>query len=281
MPDEMRVQKECNSQLVSILQEMGQILAKYANEIMKQYPDATKQLTILLGSILKASESTTAIVHLGKIGLSDEMNVLLRTLVELIINTCYLQSSSGEEIERYIRFDAIANHTAMEDFKRANKGRNKFAVALTKRTRAHAEAASEASGLSLTKREWTTKTLKKRADSIDTHIKSTMFAEFLATVYVTGSGYTHAGFKTLHKHAYYLRTGKREHPLETAYCVTNAIYGVTYALDVFGRYLGNRFGFSTERSKVLSAEALRLTEIALEDFRLHKRSHRTDESEPQ
>ncbi len=259
---------------------MDKILAGYANEVMKQYPVATKQLTILLGSIIKASESTAAIVFLGSKGLSDEMNVLLRTLVELIINTCYLQSSSDEEIGRYIRFDAIANHTAMEDFKRANKGRNQLGVALTNRTRAHAEAASEASGLPLKKREWTPQTLKKRADSIDTHIKSTMFAEFLATFYVTGSGYTHAGFKTLHKHAYYLRTGELEHPLETAYGVNNAIYGVTYALYVFGRYLGNRFGFSTERSKVLRAEALRLTEIALEDFRLHRRSHGTDESEP-
>lgn len=283
MSDVERVQKQCKIQLISILREKKQILAEDAHEILKRNPVGTKQLTVLLGSILKAMESTTAIVHLGEIGLSDEMNVLLRTLVELVINACYFQYSSDEELERYIHFDAIANHTAIEDFNRANKGRNKFAIDLTKRTKAYAEAANKASGLSLEKRQWNveTKTLKQRADVIDTRIKATIFAEFLATVYVTGSGYTHAGFKTLHKHAYYLQTGNREHPLETAYGVNTAIYGVTYALDVLGKYLGNRFGFPTERSTILSAEALRITEIAREDFKLYKRPSDDGKHEPQ
>lgn len=283
MSGELRVQKECKIRLLSILRELRQIMAEYADGIMKQDPIATKRLSVLLGSILKAVESTIAIAHLADIGSSDEMNVLLRTLVELIVNACYFQYSSDTELDRYIHFDAIASHTAMEDFMQADKGRNKLGAALTKRTKAYADAANKASGLSLKKRQWNveTRNLKERADLIDSQLNTKMFAVFLATVYITGSGYTHAGFKTLHKHAYYLRTGEREHPLESAYGVNSVIYGVTYALDIFGIYLGNRFRLSTERSKVLSTEALKLSEIALADLRLYRRSRDTRANEAQ
>jgi len=280
--DELRVQVLCKQELLGMMRAMDKEVSEFANEIMRQNPTATAPLTILLGTILKAKESIKAIIHLGTIRSIDEMHVLLRTLVEMIVNTCYLQYSSQEELKRYIHFDPIAGHTALNDFMKATQGRSKVDKTLTKRTKEHAINANKESGIPLLKREWSVdaRHLSERVKIIDANIGGTEFAELLATVYVTGSGYTHGGYKTLHKHAHYLRGGEPEHPLGTAYGVNSALYGAIYALLMFGRYLARRFAFSTQKLDSLGSESLRLTELASEDFRLHRESLEKKQTSP-
>jgi Family of unknown function (DUF5677) len=203
------------------------------------------------------------------------MNVLMRTMVELVINTTYLQYASDAELKRFLHHDAISGHIAMIDFSRATQGGAEFDLGTAMKITKYAAAASKTSGLSFKDRQWNveTKTLKQRADIIDKEMGQALFAELLASIYVTGSGYTHGSFKTIHKHAYYLTTGTREHPLVTMFGECNCIFGVGYILDVFGRYLGFRFRLQTKRLKQLAVESRRLAGISLEDLRIHRREN--------
>jgi Family of unknown function (DUF5677) len=275
MPDELRVQKTCKRELTAIVKEISGILGEFAAKIVKRNPKAEERVTVLLGALLKASESARAILILGNSGFVDEMNVLMRTMVELVINAAYLQYARDAEFKRFLHHDAISGHIAMLDFSRATQGNAEFDLGTAMRVTKNATAAANASGLSLTDRQWNveTRTLKQRADVIDEEMGQALFAELLASIYVTGSGYTHGSFKTIHKHAYYLTTGTREHPLVTMFGECNSIFGVGYILDVFGRYLGFRFKLPTKRLKALAVESRRLSGISLEDLRIHRKGN--------
>jgi hypothetical protein len=89
--DELRIQKRCREQLRIVVHQFSEILAEQAEQLRDEAPIATERMTILLGTVLKLSQSGRAILYLGRIGAIDEMNVLLRTQVELVVNACYLK----------------------------------------------------------------------------------------------------------------------------------------------------------------------------------------------
>ena len=110
-------------------------------------------------------------------------------------------------------------------------------------------------------------------------IRKRAYAILLASMYVTGSGYTHGSYKTLHKHAKYLVTGKREHPLETGFGVNNATQGVSYVQQVLARYLAFRLGTSIEVLSQLGAESIRILTVATEDLKRHRLQQKACEEE--
>jgi hypothetical protein len=122
---------------------------------------------------------------LGNSGFVDEMNVLMRTMVELVINTTYLQYASDAELKRFLHHDAISGHIAMIDFSRATQGGAEFDLGTAMKITKYAAAASKTSGLSFKDRQWNveTKTLKQRADIIDKEMGQALFAELLASIY--------------------------------------------------------------------------------------------------
>jgi hypothetical protein len=280
MADEARVQEECRKELTAIITAMMKLLAEFGTAIRRSDRTPTNRLTVLLGAIMKAQESSRAIVYLGKIGAVDEMNVLLRTLVELVVNVCYFQHASDAELKRFLKHDAIAGYIAMKDFSKATQGTAPFPSDLELRITNQANLAKAESGLGLDARLWNveTKTLKKRADKVDATIGGSHFAQIMASVYVTGSGYTHAGFKTIHRYCYYLMTGKGEQPLVNTFGVANAIHGVSYALHVFGRYIALQHGFDLDAFDSLEKESLRIVEVSREDLRLHRKAQQNPQA---
>ena len=167
--DDLQVQKTCHNQLSRVVHEFSKILTTQAEELRDTAPVATERMSLLLGTVLKISESGKAVLHLGQIGAVDEMNVLLRTQVELLINICYLQESSDEELNRFLHHDAVNSRIAMLDFAKATETTNDFPKELAARVNKSAYAASEASGLGVDARIWSkdTRNLKQRADAVD------------------------------------------------------------------------------------------------------------------
>ena len=267
----MEVQNEARLRLDAYSIRMLKRIGDLGNIIIRQHPTPTKRHSVLLGAVMKADENANAIRHLAQINAIDEMHVLLRTFVEMTVNVCYLQYASEAEIERFIHHDAIAGLISLEDFNRAQAGISKVPADLERRTAAHAANASTASGLSVKARQWSseTKNLFDRAKIVDDSVGNADLRTLMASTYVSGSGYDHGSFKTLHKHAYYLRTGQVRHRLETAFGVNCAIQGLIYASHMFARFLAAYVGNATEEMDKDGREATAITEMATEDFKRH------------
>lgn len=273
MSKELKVQRECQKGLLQIIEHNDEILTVCLQTVIERHPTATKRMTILLAAAMKTRELKKAITLLGSSKLNDEMLVLLRTMMELIVNTCYLQDSSEQEVDRYLNFDAIAHHTALQAFMAATQG-SFGSPSLAKPLKAKAKAASDASGIKLGSRKWAVEhqTLESRAMFADKVLGSNLLSTFLAAVYGLSSGYTHASYQTLSKHAKYLATREKQHSLHTYFGVTNALLGLSYAQGVLNRYLARRFNFPMDSMINNSTEANRLVDVSREDFARHKQS---------
>jgi hypothetical protein len=241
---------------------------------MKREPTVTERSLLLVATVAKLRECASAILHLGKLGYVDEMSILLRTMVELTINVCYLQYASDEELSRYLHHDPIAGYIALQDMSRASKGSMQVPHELATRVKQMATDAKNSSGLLLDSRVWNVnrQTLHQRASIVDEKTDRTDFAGMLALVYVTASGYVHGGYKTLHKHALYLTHGEVDHPLRTMFGVNNVIHGVGYVQLILARYFAGRFDLSTQLINELAQEGELISNTSHRDYQLHRKS---------
>ena len=90
MADDLEIQKQCIRSIFDLAKEVQKNLAEQANGVLRK-SSVSKRYTVLFSSVSKSIEIGDAILHLSQKQFDDEMNVLLRTLVELIVNSCYLQ----------------------------------------------------------------------------------------------------------------------------------------------------------------------------------------------
>ena len=269
--NDLKVQTECRARLLALEQETANILASFANELKRRNPNVTNQSAVLYGAINKLKEGSAAIRLLSQHGYVDELNVILRTQVELSINACYLQHASDDELTSYMHHDSIAGLVALQDIKKAHVSLL-IPPDLDNRVAMQANEASRLSSLKLDSRTWDKKNLKKKADVIDGQTGLTDFVGLLATVYVTGSGYVHGSYKTIHKHVRYLISGEIEHPWHVLYGANNVLHGVEHVQFIIARYLANQFGFDTERLNELALESVHICDDMYENYRALKRA---------
>lgn len=147
MTEELDVQKECQRELVTLVNSLKRLVTDQANEIKNRDPNVTERSLILFSSVSKLNEIARVILQIRSIHAIDEMHVLLRSMLELVVNACYLQHASDEEMWKYLHFDPINSHTAMTDLERAAGGRLKIPKDLSERVTRLATDASVASNL--------------------------------------------------------------------------------------------------------------------------------------
>jgi hypothetical protein len=269
--EELDVQKECQKELVALVNGLKRVITDQANEIKNREPNVTERSLILSSSVSKLNEIARVILQIRTIDAIDEMHVLLRSMLELAVNACYLQHASDEEIRKYLHFDPINNHTAMIDLERASGGTLKIPKRLADRTTKLATEASTASNLALGSRTWCKNNLYKRAVVVDKAVGGEDFALLMANIYVTGSGYVHGTYKTLDRHSKWLLNSEAAHPLRILFGTNNAIHGVTLVLINVGRYFNRKFDTAREPFNEFAKFAEHLANVANEDHSNHRK----------
>jgi hypothetical protein len=271
MTEELDVQKECQKELVALVDGLRQVIIDQANEIKNREANVKERSLILSSSVSRLNEFARVILRIRSIDAIDEMHILLRSMLELVINACYLQHASDEEMWKYLYFDPINSHTAMTDLERASDGKLKIPKELSERTTRLATDASAASNLPLGSREWSKKNLFKRAVIVDEAVGGNDFAMLMANIYVTGSGYVHNTYKTLDRHAKWLLKSETEHPLRILFGTNNAINGVALILINLGRYFNRKFDTASQPFNEAAKLAEHLTNIANIDHSNHRK----------
>ena len=280
MTEELITQKECQRDLIALVNGLKRVITDQANEVKNREPIVTERSLILFSAVSKLNELARVILQIGYIDAVDEMLILLRSMVELVINACYLQHAGDDEVSKYLHCDPIISHTAMTDLERASGGKLKIPKELSERTTRLATDASAASHLSLGSREWSRKNLYKRAVVVDKAVGGDDLATLIALIYVTGSGYVHATYKTLDRHAKYLRHGEAEHPRRILFGTNNAIHGVAVVLINLGRYFNRRFDTARQPFNEAAKFAEHLANVAHTDHSNHRDRQRASVKSP-
>jgi len=269
--DELDVQKECQKNLVALVNGLRRVITDQANEIKNREPNVVERSLILSSSVSKLNEVARVILQIRSVDAIDEMHVLLRSMLELAVNACYMQHASDEEMWKYLHFDPINNHTAMTDLERASNGKLKISKELSERTTKLATEASAVSNLPLGSRDWSKKNLFKRAVIVDKAVGGDDFAMLMANIYVTGSGYVHTTYKTLDRHAKWLLNGEAEHPLRILFGTNNAIHGVALILINLGRYFNRKFDTARQPFSEAAIRSEHLANVANIDHSNHRK----------
>lgn len=270
MTGELDVQKECQKELVALVNRLRKLTTDQANEIKNREPNVTERSLILSSAVSKLNELVRVILQIRSIDAIDEMHILLRSMLELVVNACYLQHASEDEVRKYLHFDPINSHTALTDLERASSGKLRIPLELAERTTKLATDASAASNLALGSREWSKKNLFKRAVSVDRAIGGDDFAMLMANIYVTGSGYVHITYKTLDRHAKWLLHSEQEHPLRILFGTNNAIHGVALVLINLWRYFNRKFDTARQPFNEAARLAEHLANVANADHSNHR-----------
>jgi hypothetical protein len=208
------------------LLEMGRILGHgKINE---------SRLEILLAAIVRTVNCSGAIQRLYvDRPYSEEMNVLLRSLAEMVVNADYLQISSEEEVESYRQFDSIMLSKSMRLANELIPGCiDSIPETLRTAFEKHADEVRHATSSVTSQTSWTKKDLHSRASAVDKALGTEILQFLSRIVYTHGHYYTHATFSSLTATIDSFRTGACDEAAirEDA---DFALFGTAQALHVF------------------------------------------------
>jgi len=96
-------EEEVRRELRRLDKYLEALVACYKKAI--QQSSATDRLGILFASVLKIRSSAQAVQLLAEAGFVEEISAIARTMVEITINSAYLQVAEDEEVTRYRLFD--------------------------------------------------------------------------------------------------------------------------------------------------------------------------------
>lgn len=192
------------------------------------------RLEILLAATARTVNCSGAIERLyADRPYSEEMNVLLRSLAEMVINASYLQVSSEDELESYRRHDSIMLSKAMRLANDLVPGSvDSIPIATRDAFEKHADEVKQATSGTGTRTSWTKKDLHSRAIVVDNQLGTEILQFLSRIVYPHGHAYTHASFSSLSSTIDSFRTGTYDADAIRDEA-DHALFGTAQALHVF------------------------------------------------
>lgn len=265
------VQEEAQKHLLQMLDEMRKLVLEQSLDLMKKNPKVTNRAAILFGGIEKMDNMRRVIVLLVGRRAYDEMHVLLRTMVDLVVNILYLQFASEEEVERFVDFDYIAGNMAVKRFH--NSGTDtRLPDELVERTTKAAKRASSQSHLSLSQKEWSreTQNLRERAELVDKHLGGHAVATMYASLYTVTTGNVHATYKTFKPYIDRMVHGVHMHRLEEIADENTCLHGLLFVISIIGHFLIKNHGYSEGRTLEIMEQGQLVAEIVRENYKTFK-----------
>jgi hypothetical protein len=196
------------------------------------------RLEILLASILRAVRCGAAIQSLYvDLPYSEEMHTLLRSLAELVINASYLQIATPEELNSYLKYDAVMTAKTM---RRALDFRSDALDYIPKdrqeTLRKHGDEVREEIKDTISKTSWTKTDIHRRAVKLDEEFKCDIFRLTSTIIYSQGHVYIHSTYSSLTAPIVALRTGERD-VISMRREADDALYGASQVLYLFSRFI--------------------------------------------
>lgn len=192
------------------------------------------RLEVLLAATVRTVNCSGAIERLyADRPYSEEMNILLRSLAEMVINASYLQVCSEDELESYRRHDLLMLSKAMRLANDLIPGSiDSIPMATRDAFEKDANEAKQAISGTASQTNWTKKDLHSRATIVDNQLGTEILQFLSRIVYPHGHAYTHTSFSSLSSTIDSFRTGAyNADAIRDA--ADHALFGTAQALHVF------------------------------------------------
>jgi hypothetical protein len=191
-------------------------------------PEQLMRRLILVAVMRKAVDTTRAVALLSSdVSYYENMNVLVRCLIESVVNGAYLQSATDVEVKTYAMFDAIPVAKIMKyidtvaplEFAKHLSGKNLDAFG------AHVDKVKQATGKGETDFGWTRLSLEARCVRIDKQVGVDAFVLLSRGMFPVGHPYVHGNYRSLERLIPFSSNGQRYdlRAEETLYMAVTAI----------------------------------------------------------
>jgi hypothetical protein len=171
---------------------------------------ADTRLEVMLAAIVRTVNSANAIKLLyTERPYSEEMNTLLRPLVELIVNACYIQIASDAEVECYRTYDTVMLEKSIRLAEEiVPTGLSGVTPENRKLFAEHIKTINQTFAGVMSTTSWTKLDLTSRGSAIDKHTGLTNCHFLTKVVYRIGHTYTHATYGSLENTIDTFKTGQ-------------------------------------------------------------------------
>ena len=189
-PERGRLIKEAVGELKAILYEMFNLIGAAPSV------DLRKQL--IMAGIYRIEQTRRVILMVEPSQCPEDIWLLARPTLEVVINCSYLQFADEDEVQSYVRADEVSWLHQLGRFERVtgvelstvNEQRRSDGIRL-------ATEAVLGAGRPISHSAWSRFNLVERAEKIDASIKSKLFVSLYRDTYTTGNRYTHGNYSAL------------------------------------------------------------------------------------
>lgn len=187
----LRAHEICCETLLSFCEHLNRRLP------LADLPSA--RLSILIATAAKAINTSNAIRMLCvERPYFEEMNVLVRSLIESIVNAAFIQIATDEEVDAFMHFDAISLSKAL----RVAQGVSPEAVNILSEKlrddfRVHADSIKVMLGKDEKEFNWTRLDVASRGDRIDKALGMSAFAPVCKVLFPSLHVFVHGSYRSL------------------------------------------------------------------------------------
>lgn len=215
---------------------------------------STARLTLLFASVLKVTQSATAVEMLSRAGCVEEVLALSRTVVEVTVNAAYFQVAADKEVDRFLQFhpESRFQHLGLLEQPRADG----FARRLLRRMgdALHVSQAAQADPA------WSTRSLMDRARFADEHSHVPVMVPLVVRCYSRGQAAVHGTVASLETFIASVQTMEAPRVDDRMAELTEALFGVNLCLLTLCIYLNAIFHLNLDKAIDEAANAETLTQ---------------------
>ncbi len=157
------------------------------------------RLSILIATATKAINTSNAIRMLCvERPYFEEMNVLVRSLIESIVNGAFIQIATDDEVNAFMHFDSISLSKALRIAQGVSpEALNILSEKLQDDFRAHADSIKAMLGKDEKEFNWTRLDVASRGDRIDKALGVTAFSPVCRVLFPSLHVFVHGGYRSL------------------------------------------------------------------------------------
>jgi len=186
--------------------ETLRLFCAYFNERLPLAGLPGARISILLATATKAVNTSNAIRMLSvEKPYFEEMNVLVRSLIESIVNGAFVQVASDDEVNAFMHFDSISLSKALRIAEGVSpEALNTLSDKLRTDFRAHADSIKSMLGKDEREFSWTRLDIVSRGDRIDKELGVPAFNPVCKVLFPSLHAFVHGSYRSLEA---YMPTG--------------------------------------------------------------------------
>jgi hypothetical protein len=203
MPDEQQEERLSNRELLlkghEIASETLRLFCTHFNERLPLEGLAGARLAVLIGTAMKAINTGNAIRMLCvERPYYEEMYILVRSLIESIVNGAFIQIADDDEVNAFLHFDSISLAKSIRVAETVSpEAVSNMSEKLRAEFRVHTESVKQMIGKTEQDFSWTRLDIVSKGERIDRKLGVPTFGVVCKVLFPSSHTYVHGGYRSL------------------------------------------------------------------------------------